>query len=264
MARTIIFGRSGAGKSWFGGWFLERIAPKFDFVCHFDIEDEEQGLSQEGESLLKTFYVDKEFYEQRVEYQEREMPLVHAVILHNEKVRIVPDSLTTEEQREMFAGICGLAMKIGKSEDHNIHVSADEAHQVAPDIGDELDDRVERMLTGGRKKGVEWAFVTQRPSNLHEEAFTQANYGYYFSLTKDVDIARVNGSSNFNAYEKLPSLSPREYLLEDLDDGDLWRGNTDDLEREFPHMASDDGVADEVIEEAVEESGERQQLEADD
>jgi len=255
MARTVIFGRSGAGKSWFAGWYLERVVGRFDYAVHFDIEDEEQGLSQRGESLLKSFYVDDEFFNKRVEYEGREMPLAHAVILHNRSVRVVPDGLTPSEQRELFAEICALAMKIGKT-DSTIHVSADEAQTVIPD-GGELDERVERMLTGGRKKGVEWMFTTQRPANLHEEAFTQANYGYYFSLSRDTDIARVNGSSNINAYKILPTLDPREYIMEDLDNGEITLGSSEELQRRFPHMASDDGVADEAAEAAAELGGQK-------
>jgi hypothetical protein len=256
MARTIVFGRSGAGKSWFLGWYLENVVSEFDFAVHVDIEDEEQGLSQSENPVFKTFYVDEEFYNRTVLYspsedeQEREMPLVHAVVLHNNHVRVVPDSLTTEEQEDLFAQVCGLAMEIGKT-DNTFHVSADEAHQVVPDNGDDIDDRVERLLTGGRKKGVEYALSTQRPSNLHEEAFSQANYGVYFSLTKDVDVARVNGSSNYNAYQLLPDLQPREYIQEDLDSGDVFRASSNDLEREHPHLADDDGIADEALAESV-------------
>lgn len=253
-ARTHIFGRSGVGKSWFLGWYLERTIPNFDYAVHFDIEDEEVGLSERGQAILKTFYVDDEFFGQRVQYKDREMPLVHAVILHNKKVRIVPDNLTPEEQRELFAQISELAMKVGKHPDLTFHISADEAHQVLPDVGDDLDDRIVRMLTGGRKKGVEWMVSTQRPSNLHDEAFSQANFGYYFSLTKDVDVARVNGSSNFNAYQLLPDLGTREFLHEDLDAGNLYRRSTEDLERQYEHYAQDDGVADETIHESVEDA----------
>lgn len=262
MARTHIFGRSGVGKSWFLGWYLERTVPEFDYAVHFDIEDEEVGLSEKGRAIFKTFYVDDQFFEQRVVYREREMPLIHAVILHNKKVRIVPDNLTPEEQRELFAQICELSMKVGKTE-ANFHISADEAHQVLPDIGDDLDDRIVRMLTGGRKKGVEWMVSTQRPSNLHDEAFSQANYGYYFSLTKDIDVARVNGSSNFNAYQLLPDLDTREFLMEDLDRGKLFRRSTDEMEREHEHFAGDDGVADETIMGSVEDAETLQDPEAD-
>lgn len=262
MARTGIFGRSGAGKSWYAGYLLERIAPRFDYAVHFDIDDEEQGLSQKGDSVFKTFYVDREFADQRVAYDGREMSLVKAVILENNHVRIVPDGLTPAEQRTLFAEICGLSMQLGASE-ATVHISVDEAHQVLPDDSNP-DERVIRMLTGGRKKGVEWMVITQRPSNLHDEAYSQMNFSAYFSLTKDIDIAKVNGSAGFNAYTYLPELEPREYILEDLDSGELKQKSTNDLERIHPHAAPDDGEADEVLEESVEGGSDlREQIEAE-
>jgi hypothetical protein len=252
MARKGIFGRSGAGKSWYGGYYLERILPQFDYAVHFDIEDEERALSRRGDALLKTFYVDKEFADRTVEYDDYVMPLVQAVVLENKKVRIVPDGLTPEEQRELFAELSSLAMEIGETS-ANFHLSADEAHTVVPDIDDDLDERVVRMLTGGRKKGVEWCLITQRPANMHQEAYSQMNYAAYFSLTKDVDIGKVNGSAGFNAYTVLPELEPREFVLEDLDSGELRKLDTNNFERERPHVAADDGVADEILDEKASE-----------
>jgi hypothetical protein len=248
MARKAIFGRSGAGKSWYGGHYLEEIVPKFDYAVHFDIEDEERGLSRPQDSIFKTFYVDKEFANREVDYQGRVMPLVSAVVLENKKVRVVPDGLTPTEQRGLFAELAGLSMEIGKTE-ANFHLSADEAHQVVPDVADDLDERVIRMLTGGRKKGVEFCLITQRPANMHSEAYSQLNYAAYFSLTKDVDIGKVNGSCGFNAYNVLPELDVREFVLEDLDSGELRLHSTEDdtFERDRPHAAADDGVADEII-----------------
>lgn len=251
MARYIIFGRSGSGKSWFFGWVLERVVEMFTYAVHFDIEDEEQGLSMRGRSLFKTLYVDREFADRRVKYRGREMGFVEAVILKNRRVRIVPDALTPDEQRDLFARISALAMKLG-STDATFHLSADEAHQVIPAVGENLDERIERMLTGGRKKGVEWAFCTQRPANIHGDAFTQANWGVYFSLTKDEDIGKVNGSIGINAYTHLPELQPREYILENLNSGKVVKHTSNELDREHPHVAPDDGVADDVLESAAE------------
>lgn len=248
MARTVEFGRSGSGKSWYLGCCLEDIVPQFSLAVHFDIEDEEQGLSRQEDGVFTSFYLDEEFFNTVVEYEGREMPMLQAVILKNRHVRVVPDGLTRNEMREAFAQICHLAMDVtDNGNDVNFHVSADEAHQVLPDVGDDLDQRIVRMLTGGRKQGVEYWFATQRPANLHEEAFSQANYGVYFSLTKDVDIGKVNGSCGFNAYTELPKLDKREFILEDLDSGELRKQSSENMERQRPHIADDDGVADDVL-----------------
>lgn len=252
MARYGIFGRSGSGKSWFFGYLLERLVERFDYAVHFDPDDEEQGLSIDGNALFKTFYVDAEFAQSEVEYDDRQMGLVEAVILENKKVRIVPDGLTSDELVDLFGRVSKLAMEIGKT-DANFHLSGDEAHNLVPAVGDDLDERIERMLTGGRKKGVEWALCTQRPAKLHGDAYTQMNYGIYLSLTKDEDIAKVNGSTNFNAYEYLKELKPREYIIEDLDSGETKQYTTDEHERQHPHLAPDDGEADVVLDEVAEE-----------
>lgn len=247
MARTGIFGRSGAGKSWYFGWYLERAIQEFEYAIHFDPEDEERGLSLKDDPLFKTFYVDEEFANETAVVQGKELPLVSAVVLKNKRVRIVTEGLTPDEQQELFADICGLAMSLGEGGD-TCHVSADEAHSFLPDIGDSLDERVVRMLTGGRKWGVEYAFCTQRPAKLHEDALTQMNFGVYFEVTKDNDVAKINNSCGFNAFQELPGLGTRVCLIENLDEGNLKKVHTEDLERQHPHVAGDDGIADDVFE----------------
>lgn len=244
MARTGVFGQSGMGKSWWFGWYLENVIPKFEYAVHIDIEDEERGLSPPDDPLLHTFYVDKQFLNQRVQYQNREMPLLQAVILDQKKIRVVPDSLTPDEKQEILHIVSDLSMKVGQT-DADFHISADEAQGVLPASG--VTERVTRMLSGGRKKGVEWAFCTQRPVKLHEEAYTQMNYAVYFQVSKDNDLAKVGGSCGFNARQKLPQLTERQALIEDIGGGNLKEIDTNNLSRTYPHKAGDDGKADEVL-----------------
>jgi len=251
MARTGIFGRSGVGKSYFFGSVLEQTVSEFDYSVHFDIEDEEVGMSLKDGGLFKSFYVDREYANQVVEYQGREISLLQAVILKYRKVRVIPDGLTEGEQRDLFKEICEVAMVVG-AHGHSMHLSADEAHIIIPDSGD-LPDAVERVLTGGRKKGVEWTFCTQRPASLHPTAFTQMNFGVYFHLPKDNDRMKVNNSSGFNAYHRLENMSEREAYIENLDTGKLAHVDTDTIERVYPHFSGDDGIADEVLSDLGEE-----------
>ena len=61
MARVTVLGRSGTGKSYYCGYLLEQAVPDFDFAVHFDVEDEETGLSHpDHDPLYKTLYVDQE------------------------------------------------------------------------------------------------------------------------------------------------------------------------------------------------------------
>lgn len=245
MARTGIFGRSGVGKSYFFGNTLEETVPEFDYAVHFDIEDEEIGMSMKGQSLFKSFYVDRNYANKVVEYEGKELPLVQAVVLEERKVRVIPDGLTEDEQRELFELVCEVAMEVGK-QGKTMHLSADEAHIFVPE-GQDLPDSVERVLTGGRKKGVEWTFCTQRPASLHATAFTQLNFGVYFHLPKDNDRMKVNNSSGFNAYHKLESMEEREAWIENLDTGELAHVDTNKIDRQYEHFSGDDGIADEVL-----------------
>lgn len=248
MARTGVFGRSGVGKSWMFGWFLEQVLPKFDYAFHVDVEDEEKGLSEPPTSMLKTFYCDKEFAESTVTVDGREVSLPTAVWLRNKKVRMVPDGMTDSEKYEVFAEISEAAMEVGK-QGASVHLSSDEAHMLIPDA-DDLDNRIERMLSGGRKKGVEWAFCTQRPAKLHSMAFTQMNYGIFFHLPKDADRMKVNGSVGFDAYHMLEEMGERECYIENADTSELQHLMTDELNRETPHYAKDDGIADDALDAA--------------
>lgn len=250
MARTGVFGRSGVGKSWMFGWFLEQVLPEFDYAFHFDIEDEEKGLSEPPDSILKTFYCDKEFAEKTVEVDGREVILPVAVWLKNRKVRMIPDGLTDSEKYEIFAHISEAAMEVGK-QGGSVHLSSDEAHMVIPEA-DDLDNRIERMLSGGRKKGVEWAFCTQRPKKVHSMAFTQMNYGIFFHLPKDADRMKVNGSVGFDAYHMLEEMGSRECYIENADTSELKLVDTETLERQTNHYAKDDGVADDTLDSAGE------------
>jgi hypothetical protein len=233
------------------GWFLESVIPDFDYAFHVDLEDEEKGLSEPPDALLKTFYCDPEFAKTTVTIDGREVILPVAVWLRNRKVRMVPDGLTPEEVYEVFAAVSEAAMEVGK-QGASAHLSSDEAHNLIPDIGDDLDQRIERMLSGGRKKGIEWSFCTQRPAKLHAMAFTQMNYGIFFHLPKDADRMKVNGSVGFDAYHMLEDMGERECYIENADTSDLQHLHTEDLERETPHYAKDDGIADGVLDAAGE------------
>lgn len=43
MARVVVLGQSGTGKSYYTGYLLEQTVPEFGLAIHYDIEDEEIG-----------------------------------------------------------------------------------------------------------------------------------------------------------------------------------------------------------------------------
>lgn len=245
MARTIILGKSGTGKSWKLGQYLETHVPKFDYGLHFDIENEETGLCttvDETPPVYKTLIIDRPAYEGEFNIPQ--------TIADNPKLRVVPDGLTKEEQQDLFGICCAVAMKIAKHDDITFHLSVDEAHVVIP-MGS-LDERIDRALSGGRKRGLEWACATQRAQKINEEPLSQSNWGIYFQMTSDRDLKKVNGSiDGFDAEEELPKLGTRECIIENKSAGQWWVVSTDDEERIHPHFAADDGVVESTLEDQL-------------
>lgn len=270
MARTVIFGKSGSGKSWFTGQRLGEILEpedpddEFENAIHIDLEDEEKGLSQEGNALLLTYEVDKdELVSQLIVNEDEPPPYVpedelkdgpviakpKLVFYKNQYVRVVPDGLNDEQESALVALMADAAMLAGDT-----HFSMDEAHRVARrgNLGNRLND----LITGGRKRGVEWAFISQRPQMLHKTVIAQADHGVFFKLTSERDIKKADKlAESFDAEETLPSLPNRVAIVENYDTGEAHRIETENLERKYPHVAGDDGKADGVWAEGGEQVG---------
>lgn len=235
MARVTVLGRSGTGKSYYTGYLLEQSVPDFDYAVHFDIEDEEKGLSDsKHDPLYKTLYVDK----------ERAEAISWAKAIYNhKKLRVVPVELTREEQREVYAQIASAAMTLCKdvTPDASAFVSCDEAHNIVKQSS--FDERVERMITGGRKHGVECLHISQRPQLLHTTVISQADRRVYFAISDDNDLAKIDKQAGFSA-SKLQNLPARTCIVENKSSGEYEKIDTDGIGRERPHYSGDDGQVD--------------------
>lgn len=247
MARTIIAGGSGNGKSWEFGRVLENIVPQFTHAVHIDIENEEKGLSKPGEDGSGPIYYS--FYVDRQGLSDWNIP---ETIRTQKKLRIVPDDLMPQEITRLTALVSRTAMEIAQHDEFNFYFSADEAHSVMPKHG--LDDDISRLLTGGRKRGIEWAVATQRLANIHEDAITQASHGFYFGMG-GTDAQKVNSYTVFDARKQLSNLDKREYIREDRNAGEWHKVDTNRLSRAHPHEAADDGIADEFFAQQIEQQG---------
>lgn len=238
MARVTLLGRSGTGKSYYAGYLLEQVVPDFFYAVHFDIEDEEKGLSDsDHDPLYKTLYVD----------QETAAAISWVKVIHNHrKIRVVPEGLTTEEQREVYAQICDAVMALCKeaNPDATAFVSCDEAHNIVKQAA--FDERVERMITGGRKHGVECLHISQRPQLLHTTVISQADRRIYFGITDDNDLGKIDKTSGFPA-TRLKDLEARVCIVENKDSGEHKKISTDGIGRERPHYSGDDGLLDDKL-----------------
>lgn len=258
MARVVIFGKSGSGKSWYTGKKLADILEpddeddEFEYAVHLDLEDEERGLSLSDDPLLATFEVDKEDLRDQVvvdpddppsyipEDELKDGPLMALpkwVFYKNKYVRAVPDGLNDDEQTVLVEMMCDAAMMTG-----DCHLSLDEAHRVL--TTGNVKQRLEDVITGGRKRGVEWAIITQRPQAIHKQAIAQADIGVFFKLTSERDVMKADKlAESFDADETLPGLDNRTAIIENYEDGSARMVDTNTLERDYPHIAGDDGKA---------------------
>lgn len=231
-------GRSGTGKSYYTGYLLEQTVPSFDYAIHFDIEDEEKGLSDgDHDPLYQTLYVD----------QEKAAALSWLKVIYNhKKVRVVPEGLTTAEQRELYAQICDAAMKLCKdaTPDCSAFVSCDEAHNIVKQNA--FDERVERMITGGRKHGVECLHISQRPQLLHTTVISQADRRVYFAISDDNDLGKIDKQAGFPA-TRLKDLKARVCIVENKDSGEHEKLDTNGIGRQRPHYSGDDGLLDDHL-----------------
>lgn len=236
MARVAGLGRSGTGKSWYAGYLMERVIPDFDCAIVLDLEGEEKAFchkTDEYKPILKSLYLDKAMLEEIDLYEE---------IKKNRKVRIEPDSLTSSEQRELFDNLAKIAMRLGR-DGNSVYVACDEGHVVAPNNA--IPEGTERMVTGGRKKGVEWQLTTQRPQKIDETPLTQADRLIMFGISGNNDLQKLRDAEvPVSVVDEVGNLDEREAIVYNVNSGDYKRINTNEMERTRPHLADDDGVID--------------------
>lgn len=246
MARIVVIGQSGTGKSYGAGALIERVldpehpangGQTFDIGIHFDYEDEERGLSDSTcDPLYQRFDVDLALAN-RVSWLK--------VIDNHRYLRIVPD-MTVEEATKLYGVIAQAVMKICKdlAPELTAFVSCDEAGELCKQHS--TPKAVLRMVTGGRKHGVECCHISQRPQQMHTTIISQADRRIYFRVSDSNDIDKINKNCGFNA-DELEDLPDRHCIIENKSTGDTARECTNDWTRIRPHHAKDDGIADAVL-----------------
>lgn len=233
MARVVVLGRSGTGKSYYTGYLLEQMVPEFTLAVHYDIEDEEKGLSDRNhDPLYRTLRVD--------ENEARKLDW-RRVLAQQKKLRIVPIGLTEEELRTLYAGICRFVMGLCRGREATAFVSCDEAHNILKQSA--FPTACERLVTGGRKHGVECLHISQRPQLLHTTVISQADKRVFFGISDDNDLRKIDKQSGFSA-QRLNGLSSRKCIIENKDSGEWIKVDTNGIDRQYPHYSDDDGIVD--------------------
>lgn len=233
MARSSCIGRSGTGKSWYSGKIFQDAAPNFENAIHLDVENEERVFSEKGENpFLRAYYVDGDMLENREVVKD---------IIYNKKVRVVPDGLTVGEIQQLGEEVAKAAMTLG-----NVIVFIDEAHVVIPN--NRIGEYMERMVTGGRKRGVEMLFATQRLQKIDETVLTQSDRIIIFAVQGDNDIAKLKGFGvPDDAIRVIAGLGKREAVVLNTNSGEWEKITTESMSRKRPHKTKDDGLFDKYL-----------------
>lgn len=246
MARTAVIGNSGTGKSWGAGALIERVLdpnhPKnagqtFDIAVHFDYEDEEIGLSDADEDpLFERLDVDRELAN-RINWLK--------LLYRHRKVRIVPD-MTQEDAKELLGVICQAIMKLCKelAPDLTAFLSIDEAHNFIPQSNG--DNRIHYLMSNGRKHGIEYLVISQRPVSLHTSALGLTDRRIYFRVDEKNDLRGLREVTTFNA-DELQTLDDRECIIENKSNGESVTVSTETWTRIRPHYSGDDGIIDDAL-----------------
>lgn len=246
MARVAVIGNSGTGKSWGAGAIIERVldtshpenpGSTFDLAVHFDFEDEEKGLSDAAnDPLLQRLDVTPDLAE-RIDWLK--------LLYNHRRLRVVPD-MTQEEAKELLGVISKAMMKLCKDVVPELtgFLSIDEAHNFIPQGNN--DQRVHRLISGGRKHGVEFLVISQRPVSLHTSALGLADRRIYFRVDEKNDIRGLREVTTFNA-DILQNLKDRECVVENKSSGEHVRETTNNWNRIRPHYAKDDGIVDDAL-----------------
>jgi DNA helicase HerA-like ATPase len=208
---------------------IENIAPELEYGIHLDYEDEERGLSLAENPLYETAAIDEDLLSTDFE----------SVLRRDKRLRVVPDGLKKSEIQDLAESLADAALEVG-----DCFFSWDEAHNVAGKH--EIGDRLERLVTGGRKFGVEWLAVTQRPQKLHEDILSQSNVSVYFAVDSDRDLKKIDESSSIDI-DRIRDLDERQAIMENHDTGEMKTIDTNNLDRTYPHVAGDDGIAEGML-----------------
>lgn len=247
MARLAVIGNSGTGKSWAAGALIERVLDPnhrqnpgdvFDVAVLFDYEDEERGLSDGGEH-------DPLFKRVDLTVEDARNKDLEELLRTRGRLRVVPD-MDLPDARVLLGALCKAMMNLCKDRypDKTGFMAVDEAHHFIPQNG--ADPRVRRLISGGRKHGVEFLNVTQRPASIHTSALGLADRRIYFRVDEKNDIRGLRDVSTFNA-GKLKDLADRECIVENKSSGEHQKESTNNWKRLRPHHAKDDGIVDDAL-----------------
>lgn len=197
----LIVGKSGCGKSWFGRWiltqYLQNRAIKYIVVVDNSSDHFYGGLQTQG------------FFLQ--EYGEAESQGSYNwenFIKTNKRVLLEITNLKQEEITCFMDNISRALYNLGDS-----LILVDEAHIFFPVYRHSVE--FERLLRGGRKKGIDNIMITQTLVDLNLIGLRLANILILFQTTEANEVERALQYFHVDR-EEIVNLKDREYLFKDM------------------------------------------------
>lgn len=172
----IVMGKTGTGKSYFAAHLIDLLIKGRKLVAITDQEEDIEMLDSICEfSEMKVFEIDSNNFE-TIDYG--------TIIKNNEHVGFVFLNLTDEEQNVVIDEICKVIFALG-----NIVLYIDEAHKFFPQNNYPIE--LERLIRGGRKRGIDVVLVTQQVIDLRKTALKQAHVGIFFRITEENELRKL-------------------------------------------------------------------------
>jgi len=197
----LIVGKSGCGKSWFGRYiltqYLQNQAIKYAVVIDNSSDHFYGGLQTQG------FFL-QEYGEVEAQRSYNWENFIKA----NKKVLLEITNLKQDEITRLMDDISKALYNLGDS-----LILVDEAHIFFPYHHHSIE--FERLLRGGRKKGIDVIMITQTLVDLNLIALRLANILILFQITEANELERARQYFQVDK-EEIFNLRDREYFFKDM------------------------------------------------
>jgi len=184
-------GKTGTGKTYFATHLVNLLSRKRKLVAIVDQEEDlvTLDMSNPFDEEFYVFDLDDETF-QKINYA--------GIIKQYDRVGFMVLNLLEEEQNEVVDRICSVIYRLG-----NVVLYIDEAHKFFPQNNYPIE--LERLIRGGRKRGVDVVLVTQQVIDLRKTALKQAHVGVFFRITEENELKKLRAMGiDANVVANLP------------------------------------------------------------
>lgn len=176
----LIMGKTGTGKSYFACHLVDALrGKKSDMRKVIVVSDQEQDIE-----LLDSISGFERFYVVDVTADNYNKIDFARLLDREDAIGFVVFNVLESEQVEFFNDLCKVIFAHG-----NCVLWIDEAHIFFPQWGYPIE--LERLVRGGRKRGVDVVLVTQQVIDLRKTALKQAHVGIFFRITEENELKKL-------------------------------------------------------------------------